>query len=244
MVRPFVAVQIAPWQQEWPIYAGIKRFIYNAGKVHDKNEYKNKKLLQPDITANIASCFCEYAASKYFNQSWNGPYWRPEYHAEANVAPDFGNNGAVRRTRTYPDTRISVLPHESQFLLVQAFIPDVVLFPLVERALAGLPPLNNDVYVWLLGQIDGHTAWYNGTPFDTTPHKRWCDAAFLQPIPPDSNNKEPSKPPLVQKYTDMRLLDAHRRVVAELGFADVVAGNVRAGDEKRVLNKFELEGVM
>lgn len=244
MTRKFAAVQISPWQQEWPIYAGIKRFLYNAGKVRDRDEYRDKKVLQPEVTANIASCFCEYAASKHFNQSWNGPYWRPEYHSIAKVAPDFGNNGAVRRTRTYPDTRISVLQHEHQYLLVQAFIPDVVLFPLVERALAGLPPIDADVYVWLLGQVAGHTAWYNGKPFQTTNDKRWCDAKFLEPVLPDLNDRAPPKAPPAQTQTDAQLLDAHRQAVAVLGFDDVFVGNVSTDNKKRVLAKFEFEGVM
>lgn len=234
MIRQFVSVPIAVWQQEWPIYAGLKRFLYNAGKVHDRNEYKDKSILQPEITANIASCLCEYATSKHFNQSWNGPYWRPEYHNEANIAPDFGNNGAVRRTRMYPDTRISVLKHEQEFLLVQAFIPDVVLFPLVERALAGLPPLNQDVYVWLLGQIDGRTAWYSGEPFKTTPDKRWCDAKFLTPVAPNPDDKEPPKEPPLQQRTDTALLEAHRRAVAALGFADTTLTDPEAAIKRKL----------
>lgn len=227
MLRKFACVQIPAWEQEWPIDAGVKRYRYNAGHVRDRGEYADKEVLQPELTANIASCLCEYAASKHYNQSWNGPYWRPQYHSIAKAAPDFGNDGSVRRTRTFPGGRMSVLDTDMQhnWLLVQAFIPDVVLFPLVERFAKGLPPLDADVHVWLLGQVRAPMAWSRGYFLDNSNGaKKWCDPVHLEAVAVDHNplNMEPPPPPPLQTRTDVDLLRQHCARLAALGFSDAV----------------------
>lgn len=195
VTRKFVAVSLAPWHVQWAVDAGLKRVEFNIGRAKDRPAYQNKKILQPEPKANIASCLCEIATSVHLNQTWNGPYWRNKYHAQASVLPDVGRDIEVRRTRTFGGPiAVKLSDTVSNWLLVQAYIPEPPLDKIVELALAGQEPTDEDVTVWLLGQVRANIAWNNGYLVEGwDDDKKYCDARFLAAMP-DVNDYDPEPP--------------------------------------------------
>lgn len=172
-----IRLTLEPWQVDWGAYAAKQRTARNKGKVKNKPDYNsNPAALQTDIEANTASCLCELALSLYTKQSWNGPYWYPEYHSVASRAPDVGLHFEMRRTRNL-GSGIPVFEREAKLgrMLVQGYISPEDL----QRVLDSDPNYVSTT-ILLTGFVSARTAWNHG--YQKYPEKRVCNPSFFQSV--------------------------------------------------------------
>lgn len=171
-----VQVMLEPWQVDWGAYAAKQRTARNDGKVKNKPDYTNSAVLQTDIEANTASCLCELALSLFTKQSWNGPYWYPEYHSAASRAPDVGLLFEMRRTRNL-GSGIPVFEREAKLgrILVQGYIAPEHL-----QAVLDSDPKYVRTPVLLTGFVSARIAWQYG--YQKYPEKRVCNSTLFQSV--------------------------------------------------------------
>lgn len=234
MTHTIIPVNLGPQHVEVATDAGLKRVLFNYGKAKDHFEYSNKRVLRPEETANIGSCLAEYAISLHFNWVWNDPWHRAERHSLCGGVPDCGiayppdkpDAADGKLTHTFPNGNIPVKRQDMMhnWSLVQCYIPDSVLFPLVERVLRREPASDECVVVFLTGWVRAPEAWKHGRYMHDDPDqaegKKMAPGAILQPVPLlGPTNSAPVILPPPQSTTTKEYRDAlneHRRRVAEL----------------------------
>ena len=140
-----ILVELHPWEYEWALHVGARRYIENWGKANAA--HYDKKRMEDDRTAQAAACVGELAVAKLTNQYWSGHVWPGNRHEEFKGMADVGHNIEVRRVRTSSNAAV----RKRQLGL------GLVLF--VVRPVA--PEFRA---VEILGWIDYAEAWEKGDP--------------------------------------------------------------------------------
>ena len=140
-----ILVELYPWEYEWALHVGARRFIENWGKA-DARHY-DKKRMEDDRTAQAAACAGELAVAKLTNQYWGGHVWPGNRHEEYKGMADVGHNIEVRRVRTSSNAAVRKrqLGKGLVLFVVRPVAPE---FRAVE----------------ILGWIDHDLAWEKGEP--------------------------------------------------------------------------------
>ena len=73
-----ILVELHPWEYEWALHVGARRYIENWGKADAP--YYDKKRMEDDRTAQAAACVGELAVAKLTNQFWSGHVWPKNKH--------------------------------------------------------------------------------------------------------------------------------------------------------------------
>jgi len=140
-----ILVELYPWEYEWVLHVGARRFIENWGKA-DARHY-DKKRMEDDRTAQAAACAGELAVAKLTNQYWGGHVWPGNRHEEFKGMADVGHNTEVRRVRTSSNAAVR-RKQLGQGLILFVVRPIAPEFRTVE----------------ILGWIDHDEAWEKGEP--------------------------------------------------------------------------------
>ena len=140
-----ILIELHPWEYEWALHVGARRYIQNWRKA-DARHYA-KKSMEDDRTAQAAACVGELAVAKLTNQYWGGHVWPGNRHAEHKGMADVGNNIEVRRVRTSSSAAVRRKQLEKGLILF-------VVRPVAPEFRA----------VEILGWIDHDEAWAKGEP--------------------------------------------------------------------------------
>ena len=140
-----ILVELHPWEYEWALHVGARRYIENWGKADAP--YYDKKRMEDDRTAQAAACVGELAVAKLTNQFWSGHVWPKNKHEEFKGMADDGHNIEVRpvRTSSTAAVRRKQLGKGLILFVVRPVAPE---FRAVE----------------ILGWIDHDEAWEKGEP--------------------------------------------------------------------------------
>ena len=140
-----ILVELHPWEYEWALHVGARRYIENWGKADAP--YYDKKRMEDDRTAQAAACVGELAVAKLTNQFWSGHVWPKNRHEEFKGMADVGHNIEVRRVRTSTSAAVrrKQLGKGLVLFVVRPVVPE---FRAVE----------------ILGWIDHDEAWEKGEP--------------------------------------------------------------------------------
>ena len=140
-----ILVELHPWEYEWALHVGARRYIENWGKADAP--YYDKKRMEDDRTAQAAACGGELAVAKLTNQFWAGHVWPKNKHEEFKGMADVGHNIEVRRVRTSSNAAVrrKQLGKGLVLFVVRPVAPE---FRAVE----------------ILGWIDHDEAWEKGEP--------------------------------------------------------------------------------
>ena len=68
-----VVVTLRPWEYEAASHIGIRRFTANWSR-SDAKHYDRKRM-EDDRTATVASAICELAVARAVNRFWHGHVW-------------------------------------------------------------------------------------------------------------------------------------------------------------------------
>ena len=98
-------VQLEKWEYEHAVYIAGRRLAENKDR-KDAKQYQND-YKQDEITANVATCCCEIAVAKLFNEYWHAHVWDVRDHDKYKDFPDVGKDIEVRRVRK-KDTPVAV----------------------------------------------------------------------------------------------------------------------------------------
>ena len=159
-----ILVELHPWEYEWALHVGARRYIENWGKADAP--YYDKKRMEDDRTAQAAACVGELAVAKLTNQFWSGHVWPKNKHEEFKGMADVGHNIEVRRVRTSSNAAVrrKQLGKGLVLFVVRPVAPE---FRAVE----------------LLGWIDHDEAWELGEPSNYDPEgTRLIGEEHLSPV--------------------------------------------------------------
>jgi len=90
-------IELEKWEYEHAVYIAGRRLAENKGR-KDAAHYNNN-LKQNEILANVATCCCEIAVAKLFNEYWHAHVWDVRDHSKYKDLPDVGKDIEVRRIR-------------------------------------------------------------------------------------------------------------------------------------------------
>jgi len=157
-----ILVELHPWEYEWALHVGARRYAENWGK-RDAAHY-DKNRMEDNRTAQAAACVSELAVAKLTNQYWSGHVWPKNKHKEFKDLPDVGHNIEVRRVRTSNNAAVrnKQLGRGLVLFVAKPVAPE---FRAVE----------------ILGWIDHDEAWEKGQPSGYSENTRIIAEELLNP---------------------------------------------------------------
>lgn len=127
--------------------AALNRWMMKWGS-EDRDNYKDKTKLEPEIAANVRTVVAEYAVAKLYKKSFTFPFYPNEEHGYRKDIAEVGTNIEVKSIRTKDE--IPVFPKDIRpgWLLVGTRVLDREYYSQVE------------VYGWLpMEEIPSHDEW-------------------------------------------------------------------------------------
>lgn len=95
-------VKLTPEEVRISTMLGMERWLTKFGSQDRPNYAKGKAegRLEHELLANIRANVCEWAVAKYYNVSWNVPWYPNELHYDRKDLADCSKNIEVRSIRT------------------------------------------------------------------------------------------------------------------------------------------------
>ena len=93
-----VEVRLDPWTRDLAGY--VARKLLDANSARGDAAHYDRRLMEPDEQAQVASCCAEVAVAKHLNRYWHAAYMSVEQHRQMPDLPDVGDNIEVKRIRS------------------------------------------------------------------------------------------------------------------------------------------------